>query len=84
MLGAVLFTNLDKMTPKLKAEQLIKAHSVYSEGGTNNDLQTIISTAKNCALITVNALIDEWNNEGGRSAKQKYWMEVRNEVERYS
>ena len=72
------------MTPKLKAEQLIKAHSVYSEGGTNNDLQTIISTAKNCALITVNTILDEWNNEIGRIAKQKYWMEVRNEVERYS
>lgn len=71
------------MNPKAKAEELIKAHSCYSEGGINNDLQTIISSAKSSALITVNAIIDEWNNEGCRTAKQKYWNDVKNEINIY-
>lgn len=72
------------MTPKLKAKELIRAHSVYSEGGANNDLRSIIFSAKNCALITVNELIDECKNEVGRSKKQKYWLEVKNEIAKYS
>ncbi len=68
------------MNPKIKAEKLIKDHTTYSEGGIKNDLQTIRRSAKNAALITVNELIDEWGKEIGRTAKQKYWVEVRNEI----
>lgn len=73
------------MSPKTKAEKLIEAHMAYSEVGFTNDLSamTIVRTAKHCALITVNVILDEWNKEDGRTAKQKYWREVKNEIEKY-
>lgn len=40
------------------------------------------ANAKECALITVNSIIDEWEKEGDRKAKLYYWSQVKSEIEK--
>jgi hypothetical protein len=72
------------MTPKEKARQMVLSMSNNIGLNAKSSSDQCIFEAKKCAIIATDYLIDEWNNEGGRKAKQKYWMDVRNEVERFT
>ena len=79
------------MTPKEKAEKLINQFEDienmgrYSGEHGLSEWSTIElrKQAKQCALILVNEMLDEWFNEGGRLGKQKYWFDVKQEIEKY-
>lgn len=60
------------MTSKEKAKELYDKYYERTESPRN---------ARWCALIAADLIIGEWNNEGGRKAKQKYWKEVKEELE---
>jgi hypothetical protein len=62
------------MSPKEKAEELVdkffwKAVSTKKQ-------------AKQCAIIAVDEIISQWLNEDSRTAKLKYWQEVKLETEK--
>jgi len=65
------------MVPKEKAVELVSSFFkyVYYDG-------SVFKGAKQCALIVVDEILNEWNNESGKTAKQKYWQEVKQEIEK--
>lgn len=71
------------MTPKEKAEQLIKKHLTAIAKETMDSNNIIIYNAKQCALITVNEIIDsiEIGFEDYKSLKKNsYYEEVKREL----
>ena len=69
------------MTPKEKAEKLVDSFLTASFGVMEEYIPVPYAFAKQCALIAVDEIINEWNNEGGRIAKKNYWQEVKQEIE---
>jgi hypothetical protein len=72
------------MTPKEKAEELVDKFMDYSEHrfNINNDLSPVY-TAKQCALISVDEVIEalhehHWQNR----LIINYWEEVKHEIEK--
>lgn len=70
------------MMPRDKARELVNNFMKYSEGGIDNDIKTIKSNAKKCAIIAVNEIIDilhpnNWNIE---KDMYYYWKDVKEEI----
>lgn len=67
------------MTPREKASELINLYNLIildtALGGSNK-------RSKQCAILTVNEIIKEWSNEHSRTAKQNFWEQVKQEIER--
>lgn len=67
------------MTAKEKAEELYK--KMYTQHAN-----IYPSTAKQCALITVNEMLNNtgfiWGRSGARDEYRKYWHEVKAEIEK--
>jgi hypothetical protein len=76
------------MTPKEKAEELIKKFNpfVYCHLGsgilTNTEsYSAIIHSAKQCALIAVDEMLDELSNEDlYKKSNYIFWQEVKIEI----
>jgi peptidase E len=77
------------MTEKEKAQQLAEK---FFDGLNIQNYTTIYSIiqphiklalAKQCALIFVNEIIDEWTKEENRLGKVSYWIKVKQEIENY-
>ncbi len=64
------------MTPKTKAIELVNK---FSECGEDNEMY--IETAKKCALIAVDELINECGDRCLFS-KSDYWLNVKSEIEK--
>jgi hypothetical protein len=77
------------MTPQEKAEELVyKMYDkmfYYRDGYNSSD---VIGAAKQCALIAVDEIIEQWqyidayiaNGMGELSPNLKYWYEVKHEL----
>jgi hypothetical protein len=78
------------MTPKEKAEQLVQKYYLEVLYGSSKDysermLRIFTIKAKNCALITVDELLDaiDWDYyEGSSHPELNYWKEVKQEIEK--
>jgi hypothetical protein len=77
------------MTPQEKAEELVNDFydTTPNEAWINEPLglskeYKAWEQAKQCAIIAVDVIIKEWDNEHGRNSKQKYWKEVKQEIEK--
>jgi len=68
------------MTPKEKADQLIK--EFYPEVQWKLGQEDCLDRAKRCALMTVDKLIKETSFEVP-NIRQRYWREVKIEIENY-
>lgn len=68
------------MTPKEKADQLIK--EFYPEVQWKLGQEDCLDRAKRCALMTVDELIKETSFEVP-NIRQRYWREVKIEIENY-
>ena len=70
------------MTPKLKALELVNKHFEFVEALS---ILNQIENAKQCALITVDEILDiaywEYMESGGEQEK-KYWNEVKTEIKK--
>ena len=64
------------MNPKEKAEELINMY--YNLLQPNTDLEN----AKECALISINQLIEEAYFTDGYYDRQDYWEDVKKEIEK--
>lgn len=64
------------MTAKEKAKELVEK---FKENGLLDKYMGIFS-AKNCAKITVEEMINEHGSDG-RLQSLKYWQEVKQEIE---
>jgi hypothetical protein len=75
------------MEAKLKAKELLEkmssqTYSYQPYAGAHYSTDEIgWEAGKKCALLFVEAMIAELSNESGRTAKQKYWGEVKIELE---
>lgn len=75
------------MEAKLKAKELLdimssQTYSYQPYAGAHYNVDEIgWEAGKKCALLFVDGMIAEWSNEGGRNAKQKYWNNVKAELE---
>jgi hypothetical protein len=70
---------IEMLVPKEKARQIIlRMYNNISKIMSNEER---LVDAKHCAVEAVDVLITEWNYEGNQ-IKQRYWMDVRNEIER--
>ena len=65
------------MTPKKRAEYLFQKYLPYTHNETTEKIK--IDTIE-CALITVNEMIEEMEKEGIRTL-YFYWRKVKNELE---
>ena len=74
------------MTPKEKAKELVNKFAIYSEGGLDNSIQTILCNSKQCALIAVDEILQENSKRGGDNDEivelEPYWKEVKEEIEK--
>jgi hypothetical protein len=73
------------MTPKEKAEELInkfRLHSRYWDCRNDEPLEE--NHAKQCALIAVDEIINDYNTfpNSFKSKHTSYWEEVKNEIEK--
>jgi hypothetical protein len=70
------------MTPKEKAEELVKKFGTYAvmwSGGIEVERQNV----KQCALIAVNEILkDREEIDGMRIINDPYWLEVKQEIEK--
>ena len=70
------------MTPKRKAEKLVKKFSHYTLGSVGSDLER--HNAKECALIVVDEIdgaIDfDWMEVQNLDRQHAYWQQVRDEI----
>jgi hypothetical protein len=75
------------MTPKEKAEDIVRKYSTYVvmwTGGVETERQNV----KQCALITVQEIISEMSDyydeyDCAKTLKKiEYWQEVKNELEK--
>lgn len=75
------------MEAKLKAKELLdkmssQTYSYQPYAGAHYNVEEIgWEAGKKCALLFVDAMIEEWGKESGRTAKQNYWKEVKIELE---
>jgi hypothetical protein len=75
------------MTEKEKAIQLVNnflpyANDDYHDTKYQHELnETRRYNAKECALICVDKMIDEWTKEEHRLGKVSYWEQVKQEIE---
>jgi len=70
------------MTPKEKAEELVDKFKLKQNFFTNSFIKT---TAKQCALIAVNEILNEFPQgfKGNFEERRKqYWQEVKQEIEK--
>jgi hypothetical protein len=66
------------MTPKEKATELFQKY--YNEYGYYGIPVDAVKNSKQNALIGIDEIIKEWDNEGGRKGKQAYWKLVKEEL----
>ena len=71
------------MTPKEKAQELVKKFTAHSYH--NDNVQQCFDHAKQCALIAVDEIIDsepqyEWSNDYWKNPND-FWQEVKQEIE---
>lgn len=69
-------------TAKEKAHDLIVEfwYLVPEYGTFNENNRKPFDLCKECASTLVDHMIKEWSNEEGRIAKQAYWREVKEEI----
>ena len=63
------------MTPKEKAKELIDRFTDVEDG------EMYVGKAKQCALIAVEYILDNLEDHTGEDIK--YWIEVRNEINKH-
>ena len=73
------------MTPKEKAKELVQVY--FKEVSDANPLEDILVSAKRCALICVNEMLDfaydvEWEKKEEAISKLKFLKEVKQEIEK--
>jgi len=70
------------MMPRDKARQLVNQFMKYSESGIDNNVKTLKSNAKKCALIAVDEILDilHPNNWQLEIDKYYYWKDVKEEI----
>jgi hypothetical protein len=71
------------MTRKEKAEELVsKYYNLESEGDKGGWMT--LNDAKQCALITVDEIINDYNTfpNSFKNKHTSYWQEVKNEIEK--
>lgn len=70
------------MAPRDKARVLVNSFIKYSESGIDNNVKTIKSNAKKCALIAVDEIIDVLHPDNWKIEKDMYyyWKDVREEI----
>ena len=68
--------------PRDKARQLVNQFMKYSESGIDNNVKTLKSNAKKCALIAVDEILDilHPNNWQLEIDKYYYWKDVKEEI----
>jgi hypothetical protein len=80
------------MTPREKAKEIINKYLNINLSQVNDLVDGIrIRLARDCALITVNEVIEQWEyidtylaDLGGKlNPNLRYWYEVKNEIENY-
>jgi len=64
------------MTPKEKAKELVDKYFIIIDN--SNPLEDILKTAKQCALIVVDEILDTLHQ---LSLEYEYWEEVEQEIE---
>lgn len=75
------------MEPKIKAKELLEkmssqTYSYQPYAGAHYNVEEIgWEAGKKCALLFVDAMIEEWGDEIVGAAKQNYWKEVKIELE---
>lgn len=78
------------MTPKEKAKELVEAfkpYAYYSETESSQKKEIYVTaSAKQCAMIAVNELIDEASDNFVRANRRplsntEYWLQVKKEIE---
>lgn len=66
------------MTPKEKAKEIYANYGATLSDHNFRSIQAI----KKCANLAINEVIYQWDNESDRVAKQNYWKEVKQELEK--
>jgi hypothetical protein len=71
------------MTPKEKAEELVKKYSCYFHGIDENLFKEVVMhrDAKGCALISVDEIIENEKIDNLEDNNLSYWEEVKHEIE---
>jgi hypothetical protein len=74
------------MTPKEKAEQLIKRFSKFSWESQQNEFvkESVLNSAKQCALIAVDEILKQYLEYRGIDLQKSfdYWQQVKTEIEK--
>lgn len=58
---------------KAKADEILDR---YRKAGFMSE-----SEIKEMAIISIDIIIEEWDNESGRKAKQQYWRKLKSEIQ---
>lgn len=64
------------MTSKEKAEELVERFTKLEDG------EMYIGKAKECALITVDEILDQWEYYPHIPEEGLFWIEVKKEIEK--
>jgi hypothetical protein len=82
------------MTPKEKAQEIVNKYILYTEKYVDGWIESDLYSAKFCALIAVDELIDSFNSiyddcisntkkySGAKYGMLNYWQEVKQEIEK--
>jgi hypothetical protein len=71
------------MTPKEKAEKLLSEYLIFFPEFRNDlEYDYNIESAKTCAYITVEEIINSVDNEHVSDIYNEYWQEVKQEIEK--
>jgi len=73
------------MTPKQKVEKLVDNYLTASFGVMEEYIPVPMVLAKQCALIAVNEILNEFPqgfNGNFEEKRKKYWQEVKQEIEK--
>lgn len=72
------------MTPKEKAEELVNKYVGLNSGKISDYSRIEFPTAKQCALIAVDEIIDaiDWHKYEVPNNELKFWFEVKKEIEK--
>jgi hypothetical protein len=68
------------MTPQVKARELINRFDCLD---TNNNILDYFHNSKECALIAVNEILNEFpQGYNGNFEEKQYWKQVKEEIEK--
>jgi hypothetical protein len=75
------------MTPEEKALEIYSLANLYTHGYVGSSMLSNTEfvdvkedRTKNLSLSILSLIINEWEREYGRTAKQKYWEQVKEEI----